>query len=206
MGNSTEQILRNYPRSALTHTELSALLGGTDNSQYAKTKRLLAKGVLLPLRRGLYCLNHEMGYPKKPHPYELAQYIYGPSYISLESALSFHHLIPEAVHEITSVSSKRSKTYNTPLGSFTYVKTRPETLYTEVELIQEPGFQFLMAKPWKAICDYLFCYKKEWLTLEPFVESLRVEADHLPPLRDSEKEALNQYYHNKRLSRFLNSL
>lgn len=195
--------LRSYPRPYLTDIELGVLLNGTPDSRYGKVKRLLAQGKLLHLRRGLYCLTDKMGYFTKPHPFELAQYIYGPSYISLESALSFHKLIPESVYTTTSVTSKRSKEFQTPLGLFSYLHLPLESFFTEVELVKENGYQFFMAKPWKAICDYLYCYKKDWTNLNPLAESLRINCDDLPVLREEEIQLLEEYYRHTRISRFL---
>lgn len=206
MTKQLEKILRNHPRTYLTDAELEALLPGTANSRYGIVKRMLAQGKLLHLRRGLYCITNEIGYIKKPHPYELAQYVYGPSYISLESALSYHHLIPEAVYTTTSVTSRRSKEFETPLGIFSYRQVPLEDLYMEVEIIEENGYKFFMAKPWKAICDYIFCYKKNWNNLEPLLNSLRIDFDNLPILQNEESQLLEEYYHHARVSRFLKGI
>lgn len=74
-----ENELRRYPHPYLTDDELSILLGGTSDSRYGKVKWFIAQGKLLHIRRGLYCLTDKAGYIGKPHPFELAQYIYGPS-------------------------------------------------------------------------------------------------------------------------------
>src|SRR5438270_12510241 len=120
MAKILERALQNYPRPYLTDIELERLLGGTPDSRYGKVKRMLVQGKLLHIRRGLYCITRELGYLQKPSLLEMAQYIYGPSFISLESALSYHNLIPEAVYTTTSVTSKRSKEFKTPLGYFSY--------------------------------------------------------------------------------------
>ena len=161
MANLLEATLQQYPRPYLTDIELATLLDGTPDSRYGKVKRLLAQGKMVHIRKGLYCLTNTIGYLKKPHPYELAQYIYGPSYISMESALSFHKLIPETVYTITSVTNKRAKEFKTPLGIFSYLHLPIKNFYTGVKLIKESGSQFFIATPWKAICDYIFCYKKK---------------------------------------------
>lgn len=192
--------LRTYPHPYITHTEVEALLDGTADSRYSKVKRLLEQGTLLHIRRGLYCLADHIS---KPHPFELAQRIYGPSYISLESALSFHQLIPETVYSITSTSAKRSKEFQTPLGVFSYLRLPLENFYLDVELISTDDYQFFMAKPWKAICDYVYCYKKDWNSLAPLQESLRIALEDLPRPSDEEIELLDEYYHHKRLSLFL---
>lgn len=197
-----EPILQQYPHPYLTDLELDTLMDGSPDSRYSKVKRLLAKGSLLHVRRGLYCLPDK----QKTHPFELAQYIYGPSYISLESALSFHHLIPEAVYTVTSVTSKRSKEFNTPLGMFSYQHLPPEGFYTQVNLQTENGYSFFIAKPWKAICDYVYCYKKEWGSFAPLVQSLRISRDALPILRDEEIVLLTEYYHHSRITKFLKGI
>jgi predicted transcriptional regulator of viral defense system len=198
-----ERVLRNYPHPYVTDSELENLLDGTANSRYSKVKRMVAQGKLLHIRRGLYCITNEIGHIKKPHPYELAQYIYGPSFVSLESALSYHHLIPEAVYTTTSVTGKRSKEFKTPLGIFSYRRVPLENLYTEVLLIKENEYKFYMAKPWRAICDYLYCYRQDWNSLDPFIKSLRINLENLPDLHLEEIQLLDEYYHQSRMSQFL---
>src|SRR5690554_73906 len=116
-GRLLERGLRSHQQPVITEVEIERLIDGTSNSRYSKVKRLLAQGKLLHIRRGLYGITEN---PIKPHPYALAQIIYGPSYISFESALSFHKLIPETTYTITSATSKRSKEFSTPLGIFSY--------------------------------------------------------------------------------------
>jgi len=198
-----ETVLRQLPRPYITDAELVAIMDGTADSRYGKVKRLLAQGKLMHIRRGLYCLTNEVGCLRKPHPYELAQYIYGPSYISLESALAFHQLIPEAVYTTTCATTKRSKTFETPLGQFSYSHLPVENFYIEVDVIKQDGYQYLMAKPWKAICDYIFCSKKEWQGIEPFLDSLRIDMDELPELSFEQTQRLVHYYRHSRVSRFL---
>lgn len=204
--NLLDQQLRNSPRPYLTDAELAVLLGGTADSRYGKVKRLLAQGKLLHVRRGLYCLTDGIGHRSKVHPYELAQHVYGPSYISLESALSFHQLIPEMTLTVTSVAVKRSRTFMTPLGPFSYLRLPERNFYVGVERIEENEHLFLIATPWKAICDYVFCYKKEWKSLDPLRDSLRIDIEQLPALHQDEIPLLEEYYHQTRMSRFLGGI
>lgn len=190
--------LKNMLRPYLTEVELGLLWGGTPDSRYSKLKRLLAQGKLLHIRRGLYWVNSET-----PHPYALAQFVYGPSYISLESALSFYQLIPEAVYTTTSVTVKRAKEFQTPLGVFSYQHLPLENFLMEVMLVKQNGHSFFMAKPWKAICDYVYCYRKDWTGIAPLRESLRIEPDDLPMICEEDIDKLNQYYHHSRIHQFL---
>ena len=206
MNKNWEDCLRKSPRPYLTEAELAALLEGTADSRYGRVKRLLSQRKLLHIRRGLYCISEKGGCQTKPHPYEIAQYIYGPSCASLESAFSFHGLIPERVTTVTSVTLKRSKMFETPLGVFDYLHLPAGDFYTEVDLVKEDGHSFLMARPWRAICDYIFCYKKDWKGLRHFSDSLRMNCLMLPELQQETIQLLDEYYHHSRVSRFLKSI
>jgi hypothetical protein len=86
----------------------------------------------------------------------IANHLYGPSYISLESALSFHNLIPERVYSVLSVTTKRSKKYNTPFGIFDYRTVLPSYFSIGIQLQKSDNkTAFLMASPEKALCDMI---------------------------------------------------
>lgn len=86
----------------------------------------------------------------------IANHLYGPSYISLESALSFHKLIPERVYSVLSVTTKRSKKYNTPFGIFDYRTVLPSYFSIGIQLQKSDNkTTFLMASPEKALCDMI---------------------------------------------------
>jgi predicted transcriptional regulator of viral defense system len=65
-----------------------------------KITRLLAAGAIVRIKKGLYCFGDP--FRKEPISREhLANLIYGPSYISIDYALSYYGLIPERVETIT---------------------------------------------------------------------------------------------------------
>ena len=73
-------------------TLMSAL--GHLASPRAKVTSLLRQGVIIRVKKGLYVFGDT--YRNRPFSRELlANWIYGPSYLSLDYALSFHHLVPE---------------------------------------------------------------------------------------------------------------
>ena len=76
-----------------------------------KISEWVKNGELINLRRGLYIPGSESNLPK-PEPFLIANHLRGPSYVSLESALSYWGLIPERVYEITSVTLKSKKIGN----------------------------------------------------------------------------------------------
>lgn len=94
----------------------------------------------------------------------------------------------------------------TVLGQFSYLHLPEKNFYIGVERFEESGSPFLIAKPWKAICDYVYCYKKEWTSMGPLRESLRIDLERLPALNQDEIQLLDEYYHQHRISRFLAAL
>jgi predicted transcriptional regulator of viral defense system len=205
MSKLTDLILDHLPFDVFTDVELSALTDTKSKaSHYNQVKRALAKGELIRIRRGLYLLSKR--YQRQSiNPFGLAQKIYGPSYISFESALSYHGMIPEAVYSITSASSKRSREFKTPQGIFTYSQIPLRVFSEGIMRIDEEGHVFLMATPLKAFSDYVYVNHLDWHGLEPLVESLRLDKDALK-INFDELEELKIVYASKRITRFLNGL
>lgn len=85
----------------------------------------------------------------------IANTLYEPSYVSLEMALSYYGLIPEAVYGITSVSSRTTRKFDTDIAAFSYRKMKPE-LFFGFTLVSFRGRAFKIAEPEKAILDFLF--------------------------------------------------
>lgn len=200
------ELLRRYPNPHISDIEMEALLKGVADGRYGKVKRALARGDLLHVRRGLYALGSDLFPMRKLHPFELSQHIYGPSYVSLESALSYHGLVPEHSFVITCVTTKRSRSFKTALGEFVYHKLPESDFFIQVEAVQTTNLQFWVASPWKAIFDFVFVYHLDWQELQPLASSLRVELEELPTVSLVELEELVEYYHNKRLDRFMKGI
>jgi hypothetical protein len=153
---------------------------------------------------------------QKPDPLVLAQRIYGPSYISLETALSYHGWIPEAVYAITSASVDRSREIDTPIGHFSFTRIPQKVFYTEVTRIEkegsknEQGFHisesFLMASPLKALADYVYAHRLDWISANPVIESLRVDESSLSCVETEIFDRLLANYSSRRVRRFLRGL
>lgn len=203
---SLNELLRRYPNPHISDIEIEGLLRDAANSRYGKIKRALAVGTLLHVRRGLYALGSDFFPVRKLHPFELSQHIYGPSYVSLESALSYHGLVPEHSFVITCVTTKRSCSFKTALGEFVYHKLPENDFFIQVDAVQTTELQFWVASPWKAIFDFVFVYHLDWQGLQPLVSSLRVDLEELPKATLVELEELIEYYHNKRLDRFMKGI
>ncbi len=151
---------------------------------YDKINYLVKSGDLVQVKKGLYVLGKRMS-NQVPNPFLLANQLYGPSYISLESALSFHGLIPERVFQTSSVTTRLSKTFQTALGTFDYTQVEPS--YFSLGLSNQgnsiSGY-YMIAKPEKALWDkvvltsgVLFRSKVE---VKRFLEDdLRIDLDDL---------------------------
>src|SRR5690625_2218577 len=110
--------IQNYVQTPLTHQIVSDVLANY-NRPNDKISDLVRSGLLISLRRGLYVPGPELDLPL-PHSFLIANHLRGPSYISLETALSHWEMIPERVYEINSITLKTSQVYDTPIGRFTY--------------------------------------------------------------------------------------
>lgn len=91
--------------------------------------------------------------------YIIANKIYDPSYVSLESALSYYNLIPEGVYSVTSVSSKKTSSFKTFLGVFSYKKIKEELLFG-YQLVNYQNHNFKIAEIEKVILDYFYINSK----------------------------------------------
>ena len=91
--------------------------------------------------------------------FEIANRIYGPSYISFEMAFSYYHLIPESVYGVTSASTRRTYKFKTPIAEFSYRAIKPQ-LFFGYNLVKYPDMYrekyFKMASVEKAILDYFY--------------------------------------------------
>lgn len=175
--------LRAFGSIPFSHGSLLSHLG-----QYRrpndKIVRLLAAGDLLQIKKGLYVLGAEHRSAPVSLPL-VANLLYGPSYVSLDFALSWHGLIPEGVFEVSSVTPRRAKQYSTPLGRFSYTHTQPALYGIGVTMEQNPdGSYFLIASPGKALCDKVLFTRNLAATtavaMRTFLEDdLRIDLDAL---------------------------
>ncbi len=114
----------------------------------------------------------------------IANKIYDPSYISLESALRHYNLIPEQVATTTSISTNKTKTFKTKVGVFSYRNIKPE-LFFGYDLINYKNNVIKMASPEKALLDYL--YYRPYLKTQYDFEEIRLNERILSEIVDRDK-------------------
>lgn len=153
--------------------ESSFLFAGDVQPEYMRLQldRWVKAGKIHQLRRGVYAL--AAPYQKqKPHPFLVANRLQKPSYVSLQSALSFYGMIPEIVNETTSVTTVRNERLNTPLGIFEY-RFINKKYFGGYRLSSLGGQQAFIAVPEKAILDLI--YLQPGGDTQVFVSELRLQ-------------------------------
>ena len=136
--------------------ETSLLFAGKTDPANARLQlaRWVTAGRVIRLRRGLYSIAPP--YTKtRPHPFLLANRLQPASYVSLQTALAFHGLIPDTVNRVTSVTAGRPEELDTPLGSFEFRHVKPGLLfgYRPIDFSSQPAF---VALPEKALLDLVY--------------------------------------------------
>ncbi len=133
--------------------------------------RWVKSGKLIQLKRGLYVLAEP--YRKMTlSEFYIASALKSPSYISLEKALEYHGLIPEAVHVFTSVTTKRPESFETPAGRYDYNHVKPSLFWGYLSL-NMGGQTIFMATPEKALLD--FFYLKHVKVSLDYLEEMRLQ-------------------------------
>ncbi len=127
---------------------------GDYSAPIAKIAALADEGSLIRIKRGLYCLSPEIS-GREPDLMLVANALYGPSYVSFETALAMYGLIPERVDETMSACSKRAKRFATPLGAFSYRTVPGDWFPIGVRTMDSGNGGFLVASPEKALGDLL---------------------------------------------------
>ena len=150
-------------------------------TKFAKVAQLERAGEIIRLRRNLFVVNPEE--TRLPLSSGLiANHLLAPSYVSMQTALRYYGLIPEAVYTIQSMTFKAAKEFNTPVGNYCYYHISRETYPIGITQIKDGNSVYIMATPEKALCDLIanqpginLRYKKE--ALEFLEENLRFDMD-----------------------------
>jgi hypothetical protein len=112
----------------------------------------LRRGDIIRVKKGLYVFGDLLR--RRPYSRELlANLVYGPSIVSLDSALSFHGLILERVEAMTSTTTKRPKTFDTPIGAFIYRQAPMNYFHLGMDRVEQKDVAFLIAVPERALAD-----------------------------------------------------
>ena len=131
-------------------------------SDWTKAKKVIQ------LRRGVYTLPH-----KNPHPFVVANHLVPGSYVSLQMALAYYHLIPEHVAVVTSVTTQRPSRYENKYGRFIYRHINPSLFFgIEYRLLVDDEYAYV-ATPEKALLDLIHFRPQGDSAV--YIESLRLQ-------------------------------
>ena len=166
----------------------------------AKINRDVKNGKLFPLVKGIYETD-----PNAFAPY-LAQFIYGPSYISFDYVLHYQGLIPEAIyHTVTcaTYNKKKIKTYTNKFGTFIYRDVPSSVFSLGVIAINDGEYSYQVATPEKALCDKLYTISpvRTINDLEKLLfEDLRIDEDKFNELNKQDILKLAPLYRSTNLN------
>lgn len=135
-----------------------------------KVRNLEISGKIIRLKRGLYVVDPKIS--RIPLSTELiANHLYAPSYVSMQTALRYYGLIPEAVYTTQSMTMKHSRNFDTPIGRFDYQMITREAFSVGITYINKQNHSFLIATPEKALCDLIANSPKVNLRYQKDVET-----------------------------------
>lgn len=165
--------------------------------------RWTKKGLLVRLRQGYYTFPE---YKSKPDfALYFANRIYRPSYVSLHTALSFYGIIPEAVVQMTSVTSLKTVTFTNDFGEYSYKSVRDELMFGyDLKPIAD-GRALQLAQPEKALLDLLYLYP--FYNTEQELADLRLDEDFMQD--EFSVKLMNEYslfFKNKALEKRISQL
>jgi len=164
-------LLKNAPGQELDYGFVMECLSAYKNPR-VKLNYLLKIEALIRVKKGIYIFGNE--FAKQPYsPEVLANMIYGPSYVSLEWACQYYRLIPEKVTVVTSVTTKRKKHFQTPIGLYTYDHLPVKIFSIGVTLEKfSDNQQALIATKEKALVDLLVLRRGKFSSKKHFEETL----------------------------------
>ncbi|MDZ4168032.1 MAG: hypothetical protein U1E26_00055 [Coriobacteriia bacterium] len=149
------QLLEIIGGDSLFETEL--LLAGVRDPQALQRQlsRWVRSEKLIKLRRGLYVVPapHRV---RPPDPFEVSNRLVRPSFVSMESALHIYEMIPDVPFGVTAVTTGRTGTHRTPMGTYVYHHVGPTRFWGFEEREIAPGRRAYLATPERALLDLLY--------------------------------------------------
>jgi hypothetical protein len=186
-------VIKEYAEAPISRHLILELLNEY-KSPNDKISELIKSKDLVAVRRGLYIIGQKLDLPA-PEPFLIANHLRGPSYVSLESALSFWNMIPEKTYEITSVTTRSSKTYKTPVGRYSFKQLKTPYYAYGIKIVEySPKQTILIASREKALFDKVVLTSKVNLrsikqTREFLMEDLRIDREILSSLETKVMES-----------------
>ncbi|HOE82177.1 MAG TPA: hypothetical protein PK329_04295 [Myxococcota bacterium] len=210
MQTLTEKILQaDLGKRVIFHNQVARLVTGSDQRRYNLVNRALNSGELVRLRRGLYMLSPKItGFT--PHRFVIAQAIVPGSFVSMETALSWHGLIPEQVHSVLSMvpGPRLLEVDHDLVGHFQFL---PSALVKGQFLQMVDRHQFgpqfaLVASPIRAVTDIIYIKKLQPQDMAHLFDFLRIDRHDFPKISKATWNILANTYQHSRMVKCIRAL
>ncbi|MBN2242359.1 MAG: hypothetical protein JW793_06680 [Acidobacteria bacterium] len=184
MQSVTESVFRLAPPGGLFDETVVRNLfpAHSEAARKVLVHRAVASGEVIRLKPGLFLLALEFR-KTHLHSFVIAAALHSPSHVSFESALAYHGLIPEAVYQVGSATSSRSRVFHTPVGVFSFIRVPAENPRAGVRALKIDGRSWVfIATPLRAIADLVYTKKDvSWMKDGPafLTDSMRIEREDL---------------------------
>ena len=168
-----------------------------------KISELIKAGDLLPIKKGMYIAGRNIK-TTKPNLFLVSNHLLGPSYISLDSALSWYGFIPEKVFTTTAITTKASRIFTNELGRFEYAKQQLPFYSFGIKQIEIAENQFvMMASAEKALLDKIINttaiqFNSKIDALNYLLNDLRIDLEYLKMLDTNKIESWIEYMPKKK--------
>jgi len=159
-----EEKLKALGLEVFTPQEFRDIFGVSQNTASFFINSNVNSGLFLKLRNGFYVVKDS-----SVSQAFIANKLYRPSYVSLQTALSSYGIIPEVVYGVTSVTTKTSREFPTPKGDFVYQRIK-KSAFTGYGLRSVDRDNVLIAEPEKALADYLYFVDLKRISLNDRLE------------------------------------
>ncbi len=190
-----QQKLKSLRLIVFSLDELRRITGESYSTTAQQLSRWVKKGYLIRLRKSLYMLPEF--HKGEEMLFFVANKLYPPSYISLETALSYYNIIPETAANMTSVTTRTTRNF-TSFGIIYKYRTISPEVFTGYIIEQKYEIYYLLAEPEKALIDYLyFCYR------DGTPPSDRIDWETVNKMRKERLVKFINLFHKKRFQTFI---
>jgi len=186
-------------------------LGLEESKSYLRMvlHRYEKSGKLIRFKKGIYTTTAYVERMKNHGEIEtftdfIANFLYSPSYLSLETILYRYNILTEIPVNLTSVSKNKTAFFHSKLGNFIYHSIKP-CLFCGFELSEESGFSLMRATKAKAMFDFLYL-RKNVLPNKEAVRKLRLNTSNLNKADIKELKKYITLEGSKKLKKILNYL
>ncbi len=133
--------------------------GEKKESMRVQLARLAEKGEVVRLKKGLYIFADA-----QIDNLSLSGLIYRPSYVSLETALNLYGLMPDIPLQVTAVTTKSPRKFDSPRGVYIYSLVERKLFFGYEKHIDNSGVSYDLAFAEKALLDWLYIRRVSDLT------------------------------------------